>query len=81
VRRGYTVADYTALFGRSPRLRADFINRVTVVCHDLAFSRLPGRARRAACALVAPLTWTAYAVQPRGARGTESAVSWRKPAA
>jgi SAM-dependent methyltransferase len=81
VRRGYTIADYAALFGAPPDLRADFINPVTVVCHDLAFSHLPGRVRRALCTLVAPVTWAGYALQPRGARGTESAVSWRKPLA
>jgi len=81
VRRGYTIADYTALFGRSPDVRADFINRVTVVCHDLSFSHLPGRVRRALCTAISPVTWLGYALQPRGARGTESAVSWRKPAA
>jgi SAM-dependent methyltransferase len=80
VRRGYTIADYARLFGTPPRLRADFINRITVVGHDLAFARLPGRVRRALCALAAPFTWTGYLLQPRGARGTESAVSWRKPA-
>jgi len=81
VRRGYTIADYAALFGRVPDVRADFINPVTVVCHDLAFSHLPTRVRRGLAAAIAPVTWLGYALQPRGARGTESAVSWRKPAA
>ena len=81
VRRGYTIADYAALFGRPPDVRADFINPVTAVCHDLAFSHLPSRARRALCTAIAPATWLGYALQPRGARGTESAVCWRKPAA
>jgi SAM-dependent methyltransferase len=80
VRRGYAIADYVRLFGAPPDVRADFINRVTVVNHDLAFSKLPDRVRRRLLALLSPVTWLGYWLQPRGARGTETAASWRVPA-
>ena len=64
-----------------PEVRADFINRITVVGHDLAFSHLPSRVRRGLLLALSPVTWGGYLAQPRGARGTETAARWRRPAA
>jgi hypothetical protein len=79
VRVGYERADLARLFGRPPDATADFINPVTVVAHDLAFSRLPRRIRLAALTALLPVTWAGYAGQRPRARGTETAASWRKP--
>ncbi len=79
VRRGYSVDDLRRLLALEPEATASFISPVTVVCHDLAFSKLRGRIRRGLCALIAPVTWTAYWLHRSAARGTETASSWRKP--
>jgi hypothetical protein len=79
VRRGYDRAGLEALFGRRAAAAADFITPVTVIAHDLGFSRLPGRLRRALIAALSPLTWAAYWAQPVPGRGTETALSFRKP--
>jgi len=79
VRTGYELADLERLFDAPPAATADFINPVTVVAHDLTFSHLPGRTRRALIAALSPVTWTGYALQRVPGRGTETAASWRKP--
>lgn len=79
VRRGYAPADLARLFGRAPVKTAGFITPLTALGHDLAWSKLPERARRGLCAVVNPLTWLAYGVQPASRPGTEIAASWRKP--
>ena len=80
VRRGYSVADLALLFGMPPRATATFINPLTVICHDVSFSRLPGRVRRAVCTALAPVTWLGYALHLPRTPGTETAASWQKPA-
>jgi SAM-dependent methyltransferase len=80
VRVGYERDGLTRLFGAPPAATADFINPVTVVAHDLAFSHLPSRVRRVLLAGLLPVTWAGYALQGPRARGTETAASWRKPA-
>ena len=47
VRRGYTMAELDRLVGRTHDAMATFITPVTVVAHDLAFSRLPATVKRA----------------------------------
>jgi hypothetical protein len=79
VRRGYAPADLVRLFGRPPVKTAGFISPLTVLGHDLAWSKLPEPARRGLCALVSPLTWLAYGLHPASRPGTELAASWRKP--
>ncbi|MDQ3556902.1 MAG: methyltransferase domain-containing protein [Gemmatimonadota bacterium] len=79
VRRGYSLEALRALIGQREEGSATFINPVTVVCHDIAFSRLPKMIRRAACTALAPFTWAAYALHRPSTRGTESASAWRKP--
>ena len=50
VRRGYRLDELDGLFGHVHERRATFINPVTVVNDDLAFSNLPRRVKRAAVA-------------------------------
>ena len=77
VRRGYTIDDLRALIALPLRAWASFINPVTALAHDVAFSRLPYR-RRVLMAL-APLTWAGYLLHRRHGRGTETASAWAKP--
>jgi GT2 family glycosyltransferase/SAM-dependent methyltransferase len=79
VRRGYAPTELARLFGRPPVKTASFINRLTALGHDLAWSNLPEQARRGLCAVVSPLTWLAYAAHSAWRPGTEIAASWRKP--
>jgi SAM-dependent methyltransferase len=80
VRRGYSSGQLQALFGSPCEAACDFINRLTVISHDLAFSCLAGRLRRLGCAMLWPLTWTGYWAQGRGTPGTETVTLWRKGA-
>jgi SAM-dependent methyltransferase len=80
VRRGYSVADLEALVGWSAERIATFINPVTVVQHDIAFSRLPRILRKGMCTALLPVTLLGYACHRPGTRGTENAVCWRRPA-
>jgi len=77
-RRGYAVADLRRLIRVEPGATATFITPVTVICHDIAFSRLPSRLRRMLLAGLAPLAWIGYWLHPPAARGTETASSWQK---
>jgi SAM-dependent methyltransferase len=78
VRRGYSLPELRRLFGVPCEANADFINRATVVSHDLAFSKLPGAVRRLGCMLLWPLTWAGYALHGSTTAGTETASCWRK---
>lgn len=79
VRRGYSVAQLEALVGVTCERSATFISPVTVLCHDVSFSKAPARVRQALCVALSPLTWAGYAVHRPGSRGTEAATAWRKP--
>jgi SAM-dependent methyltransferase len=79
VRRGYSLDELRALIGLPCERSATFITPLTVLGHDVAFSRLPLATRRALCAALSPLTWLGYALHRPGARGTETASAWRKP--
>jgi GT2 family glycosyltransferase/SAM-dependent methyltransferase len=79
VRRGYSLAELEALFGASPISTATFITPVTAISHDIAFSKLPERVRRAVCAALAPATWAGYRLHRQNGPGTETASAWRKP--
>jgi SAM-dependent methyltransferase len=80
VRRGYRLADLERLIGLPCLGCATFITPLTVLGHDIAFSRLPYRLRRYLCALVSPLTWLGYLAHQPSARGTETASAWQKGA-
>jgi hypothetical protein len=66
------------LFGSAPVRTASFINHVTALYHDVAFSRL-GRLRRTLLyAVTAPAVLAAYALHRPATKGTETALAWRK---
>jgi ubiquinone/menaquinone biosynthesis C-methylase UbiE len=81
VRRGYSLDQLAALLPISFERSATFISPLTVLCHDVAFSRLALRVRRAICIALSPITWLAYVTHRPDGRGTETASAWRKPAA
>lgn len=78
VRRGYTVEQLADLFGARPARTATFINPVTALYHDIAFSNLGPRKRKIIYAAMAPLVLGAYALHRRTTRGTETALAWLK---
>jgi SAM-dependent methyltransferase len=78
VRRGYSLDDLGTLIGLACERTATFISPISVLCHDVAFSRAPGRVRRATCLALSPVTWMAYALHRPASRGTETASAWRK---
>jgi SAM-dependent methyltransferase len=79
VRRGYSLAQLEALFAAPGQAWASFISPITVLSHDLGFSRLSLTARRFLCTALAPMTWAAYALHHPHAPGTEIAVLWHRP--
>lgn len=79
VRRGYTLDDLRAIVALPLEAWASFINPVTVLGHDIAFSCLPHR--RKIVAALAPLTWLGYLLHRPHGMGTETASAWRKPLA
>lgn len=81
VRRGYARHELEALLGLPAQRTATFITPLTVLCHDVAFSRLPRRVRRLLCVALSPVTWLGYALHRPGHPGTEGAYRWQKPAA
>ncbi|MDP9417451.1 MAG: glycosyltransferase [Actinomycetota bacterium] len=76
VRRGYRVAELDRLVGRAHDALATFITPVTVVAHDIAFSRLPRRVKRLVGLAVAPVVVPAAALHRPGGAGTEIALRW-----
>jgi SAM-dependent methyltransferase len=81
VRRGYSLEDLRRLVGLPCEKAASFINPVTVVAHDFAFSRLPRLVRKGICTALLPLTWVGYSLHQPDTAGTELATAWRKPSA
>jgi ubiquinone/menaquinone biosynthesis C-methylase UbiE len=79
VRRGYSLEQLQKVIALPRTSSATFISPVTVLCHDVAFSNLPSRSRKAICTALSPVTWLAYAAHGAGSKGTETASSWRKP--
>jgi ubiquinone/menaquinone biosynthesis C-methylase UbiE len=79
VRRGYSLQQLTELIGTPFEQSATFISPLTVLCHDVSFSRVRGRVKRAICLGLSPLTLVAYATHRANGRGTETASLWRKP--
>lgn len=79
VRRGYSVSELDQLVGRPHDALAAFITPVTVVMHDLAFSRLPHRAKRVLGFALAPVVLPAARLHRPGGAGTEYALRWSLP--
>ncbi len=80
VRRGYTLETLKALIPIAFQKHATFINALTVLSHDLAFSSLPPGLRYVLCCVLSPLTWLGYKRHQPTAKGTEIALLWQKPA-
>lgn len=76
VRRGYTGTRLRRLFGAAPAREAGFINPLTALYHDLSFSRLRGRARKAAFAVAAPVAALGYLLGTAGLPDSELAAAW-----
>lgn len=77
VRRGYTLDDLAALTGLTVRAWSSFINPVTALGHDVAFSNLPRR--RAILTALAPVVWAGYLLHRPHGTGTETASAWVAP--
>ncbi|HIK04015.1 MAG TPA: class I SAM-dependent methyltransferase [Trichormus sp. M33_DOE_039] len=78
VRRGYTLTALKDLINLPCQKYATFINPLTVLCHDVAFSSLPHRQRRILCKILSPLTWLSYYLHKPQGLGTETASLWQK---
>jgi SAM-dependent methyltransferase len=78
VRRGYRPDELSALFGKPPEARASFINALTALFHDVAFSRLGRRRRNLLYALAAPFTALGYLLHHPAMGGAEVAGAWRR---
>ena len=79
VRRGYSLDQLDKLIAIPRERSSAFISPFTVLCHDVAFSRIRVRLRRAICIALSPITWIGYALHTSGSAGTETASAWRKP--
>lgn len=79
VRRGYTLEELNNLMSLPCQKYATFINPLTVLCHDIAFSNLSNRKKRWLCSLISPLTWLSYYLHQPQTKGTEAAYIWQKP--
>ncbi len=79
VRTGYSLTQLEGLFGSVLVEWAGFINPVTVVNHDLAFSLLPHRVRKMLSILLGAPTWCGYLLGVGSNSGNEIAVAWRAP--
>jgi SAM-dependent methyltransferase len=77
-RRGYTLDELKDLIGLPCQTYATFINPVTVLCHDIAFSHLSPLQRNFLCTVLSPLTWSSYVLHKPEAMGTETASAWQK---
>ncbi len=78
VRRGYSQPQVEQLVRQPIEAKATFINPLTVIGHDVAFSSLHPRVRHAVCLAIAPVSWLGYAIHRPDGRGTETAYRWRK---
>lgn len=78
VRRGYSLSDLKNMIRLPCKKYASFITPITVLSHDVSFSRLPHILRRGICAILSPLTWIGYLLHRPGYNGTETASAWQK---
>lgn len=78
VRRGYTLDELNALIPFPCQQYATFINPVTVIGHDIAFSNLAPPLRYLVSLIVSPITWLAYWFHQPTHKGTETASRWQK---
>jgi SAM-dependent methyltransferase len=78
VRRGYTPEELNSLITLPCQKSATFINPLTVLGHDVAFSSLSARKRKWICRLISPLTWLSYYSHRPHGKGTETAYLWQQ---
>ena len=78
VRCGYSLPELETIVGSQAKARATFITPLTVLGHDVAFSRLPPKLRSFVCAGLLPITLIGYALHRGGGKGTETVALWRK---
>jgi SAM-dependent methyltransferase len=78
VRRGYSLEQLKALIPLLCQEHATFINPVSILCHDVAFSALSHRQRRILCTALSPVTWLGYHLHFPHGIGTETASIWRR---
>jgi ubiquinone/menaquinone biosynthesis C-methylase UbiE len=79
VRRGYSRAEVEEVIGFPVSRTANFINPLTVFCHDVGWSNLRRRKRQLCWALLSPLTLAGYGLHHPASKGTETAYLWIKP--
>lgn len=79
VRRGYTLEELTTLIPVPCQRYTTFINAVTVISHDIAFSKLPLQLRFALSCALSPATWLAYWLHRPTSPGAETVSCWQKP--
>ncbi|MGF2037077.1 MAG: class I SAM-dependent methyltransferase [Nostoc sp. CmiVER01] len=78
VRRSYTLTELQVLISLPCQEYATFINPLTVLGHDISFSRLSHRQRQFLCKMLSPLTWLSYYLHQPHSMGTETASVWQK---
>lgn len=78
VRKGYTLEELKKIINLSCQKYATFINPLTVVGHDISFSKLSPLTREIFCLALSPITWTSYAFHKPTNKGTEIASAWQK---
>lgn len=78
VRRGYTIEQLQSLIALPCQSTATFINPITIVGHDIAFSRLSRYTRHALCTLLSPIIWVGHWLHRPESKGTETASVWQK---
>lgn len=78
VRRGYSQQELEHLTKQPCQKSATFINPVTVLIHDVAFSYLSPLNKEAASWFLSPITWLSYSLHGDNTKGTETAYCWQK---
>src|SRR5215469_5310268 len=78
VRRGYSRTEIEKLVGFPANRTADFINPLTVLCHDVGFSNLKRRWRQICWAILSPVTLLGYTLHRAETKGTETVYIWVK---
>jgi GT2 family glycosyltransferase/SAM-dependent methyltransferase len=78
VRRGYSRTEIEKLVGFPASRTADFINPLTVLCHDVGFSNLTRRWRQICWAILSPVTLVGYTLHRTETKGTETVYIWVK---
>jgi ubiquinone/menaquinone biosynthesis C-methylase UbiE len=77
VRRGYGFTELNNLVSASFQKKASFITPLSVIGHDLSFSRLSGRLKRILYLAISPLVWGGYLIQNDRTLGTETVTLWK----